>query len=376
MINQLNKRFKPQEKNNNNSSFLPGNKPSNLTETHSSPQFLYQPTYDRLGAKGTNTNANTNANTYTRTNANTYTRTNTNTNTNTSANKYTRTNTNRSTNSSQSPSKNNYGVKPEIGANKSQLTSYTPYSRTFNNKRPTYSPFSNIDEEEEEEKSEPLSKNLVAVNNNLNNNKDKAHFFIGNIFNNPKQIKILKVIKKKILKRYQLKDYHSSYPFCTNILYLGYLDQNTANTYMKNIISQLLIAVESKFNELVCKYTRYTISFDKSYYKIALEYDDENNYLSKIIIPYLKNEGIQPIYNKVDTTNNPSVNLFFYKSSNKMELSSEGISVFIPYDAFTINSLSLIKGVPTRIRSGTPSLHDQMHFEEMQNFTFPLKKSF
>jgi len=273
----------------------------------------------------------------------------------------------------------NYGNNNETSTQSPYLSSYTkptiPSSSTYNSQYAIPSQYGSKNNNNDEEIENSTGyKSYININRNLVN-KDKAHFFIGNILRDQHQTKILKIVKKKIVKQYQLKEYHSNYPFCTNFVYMGYLDQNTAYKYMENIMSKLLIAISEKIGELVCKYSRYTVLYDKSYYKIGLEYDDENNYLSSIIMPYLKNEGIIPIYDKTNNISKPIINLFYYKSSNGDEL-KKGITVFIPRETFAINNLSLIKGTPSRVRSGTPSLHDHMNFEEIQNFKYDLKKSF
>jgi SOS response regulatory protein OraA/RecX len=72
------------------------------------------------------------------------------------------------------------------------------------------------------------------------NNKDKFHFFIGNIFNNEQQQFILRKVQKKLKQKYFLKDTHWNNNFFTNILYLGYFDNETAQIYMTNIMEPLL----------------------------------------------------------------------------------------------------------------------------------------
>jgi hypothetical protein len=52
---------------------------------------------------------------------------------------------------------------------------------------------------------------------------------------------------------------------------------------------------------------------------------------------------------------------------------TDGINIQIPTDKFKINHISLIKGNPVKIRSGTPSIHDQMNLEEVYKYNFPLK---
>jgi len=44
-------------------------------------------------------------------------------------------------------------------------------------------------------------------------------------------------------------------------------------------------------------------------------------------------------------------------------------------DTFKIDHISLLRGTPTKVRSGTPSVHDQMTLEEVSKYTFPLKQN-
>ena len=199
---------------------------------------------------------------------------------------------------------------------------------------------------------------------------DKYHFFIGNVLSDENQIKILKDIQNKLKGRYMLKSYHTNNLFL-KLIYLGYLDYETATKYMDNIVSYLLKEVSNNFFELTCHYDNYDVDYDGSYYKITLEVDDENNDLSNKILPYLFEEGIKPIYDKKKNTNKPVIELVFYKSSVILDLKKE-VNINVPSSTFMIDHLALIKGNPTMSKSGSPSVHHQMHLEEVRRFTFPL----
>lgn len=203
------------------------------------------------------------------------------------------------------------------------------------------------------------------------NNNDKFHFFIGNIFNNEEQIQLLKNIQKKIRKKYGLKEPHWNNKFFTNLIYIGYFNNKTASLYMENIISPLLNAISSNFDVLECNYTNFKIDYDKTFYKISLKFNDINNYLENIIIPYLHENAILPIYDKKYILK-PSIDLIYYKDSYKL-LNKDHLNIEIPKDKFYIDHISLIKGTPVKYRVGTPSLHDQMILEEVSKYTFPLK---
>ena len=84
--------------------------------------------------------------------------------------------------------------------------------------------------------------------------KEKNHYFIGNIFKNDEQIKILRNIQKKLKKRYYLKNTHYNNKLFTNLIYLGYLDAFTANLYMENIVNYLLDQIKNNFTTLNCNF--------------------------------------------------------------------------------------------------------------------------
>lgn len=203
-------------------------------------------------------------------------------------------------------------------------------------------------------------------------NNDKYHFFIGNIFDSEEQITLLKHIQKKLKKKYILKNYHVNNAFFSNMIYLGYFNIEMANLYMNNIVSHLLNAISKKFNELECKYTGYKLEYDKSYYKISLKFTDKDNFLENIIIPYLHNNAILPIYDKKTNIKKPSIDLIYYKSSVYLGDKKDEIRIQVPEKNFKINHISLIKATTTRVRTGTPSLHDQMNLVEVNRYHYPL----
>jgi hypothetical protein len=215
---------------------------------------------------------------------------------------------------------------------------------------------------------------FLNSNNIKNRNyKEKSHFFIGHLIKNENHSYVLRKIQKKLRKKYLLKEYHTNNKLFTNFIYLGYLDEETANIYMQEIISKLLTSISNTFNELICEYTGYKLSYDGSYYKISLNFNDIKNYLEKIIIPYLHENGVVPIYDKKKYPLKPTIDLIYYKESNILGNKTDGINIQIPTDKFKINHISLIKGNPVKIRSGTPSIHDQMNLEEVYKYDFPLK---
>ena len=206
----------------------------------------------------------------------------------------------------------------------------------------------------------------------MENNNEKSHFFIGNIFNNYDQIKLLKNIQKKLKKKYALKEYHYNNKFYANLIYIGYLDLNTAKLLMNNIFNSLLTAISENMEVLDCNYTNFKISFDKSYYKISLNFADSKNLLIDTIIPYLMKEGMQLIYPGRKNINLPIIDIIYYKNSEILKSKGNKINMQIPTENFKIDHLSLIKGSGVRIRSGIPSLHDQMNLEEIKRYNLKM----
>jgi hypothetical protein len=68
----------------------------------------------------------------------------------------------------------------------------------------------------------------------------------------------------------------------------------------------------------------------------------------------------------------PSIDLIYYKESSKIDGKNDDINILLPEDKFIIDHISLIKGSPIRVRSGTPSIHNQMTLEEVYKYSFPL----
>jgi hypothetical protein len=201
---------------------------------------------------------------------------------------------------------------------------------------------------------------------------EKHHYFIGNIFNDEEQVKLLRHVQKKLRKKYKLQECHWNSQFSTNLIYLGYLNTETAYKYMDNILFYLMKAICKKFGNLQCSYTSYNLEYDKSFYKISLRINDENNYLENIIVPYLHQMGIMPIYDKKKNSTKPAIDLIYYKKSNILDNKKDSIRISVPTEKFTINHISLIKGSTLRIRSGTPSVHNQLNLEEIHRYTLPL----
>lgn len=202
--------------------------------------------------------------------------------------------------------------------------------------------------------------------------KDKYHFFIGNFIKDHVQISILKDLKKKLRAQYRI-DYASSYDnffLCFKNIYIGYMTNKDADIYMKNILSPLLNTIKNNIGKLNCHYTRFKLKYVKNYIRISLEYEDENNVLSNVIIPYINKNGVEPIYDRKIENSKPSIELIYMKPNQFIPNTQAEITINVPTKTFVIDKLSLIRGGLAKLRSGTPSKHDQLIFNNVRHYSF------
>ena len=214
---------------------------------------------------------------------------------------------------------------------------------------------------------------LNFLNPNQEQNTEKSHYFIGNVIDNKNLIIKLKNLNKKIKKSFQLQESHHNNLFTSNLIYLGYFDYNTAQVYMNDIYQYLLTSVSKKFSPLDCQITNFKIDRDSTYFKIALQYKDQHDYLSQSIIPYLYQKGIVPVLGNKKFDRKGTIDCIFFKHSNIIKSKKFRIKMNVPTDEFVIQNLCLIKGTPVKLRSGTPSIHDQMTYEVISEYNYPFQ---
>jgi hypothetical protein len=209
--------------------------------------------------------------------------------------------------------------------------------------------------------------------------KVRQHYFIGALFKDRDQIQELvkskKLIKNKVKSKYSKNQhgYHSNYQLSTNLIYLGYLEEEIAQAYMDNTFDKLLTAITKNMSPLLCEYTQYSVIDDKSYYQISLQFKDIDNKLNEIILPYLFENGIKPIYHKKDLPK-PKIDLLYVNKKGINYFEKRNFFNKPPNTYFTLDYLTLIKGVPVVARSGTPSTHDQMNLEEIEKYKYYFSK--
>ena len=215
------------------------------------------------------------------------------------------------------------------------------------------------------------SNNSTNSNSNNNINNEKSHYFIGSVIEDKKIINKLKKIIKKLRKKYSLKESHTNKGnFITNLIYLGYFDYETAKLYMEDILKFLLTAVTQKFCELECKFNNYYINNDKSFFNISLQLANENQFFEKKIIPFLQSKGVENITGKKIIYRKPTINLIYFKDSPIIKSRKFRINLDLPDDILKIDNMCLVKGTPVKLRSGNPSLHDQMILEPINEYKY------
>jgi hypothetical protein len=211
-----------------------------------------------------------------------------------------------------------------------------------------------------------------------NNNNDKNHYFIGTIIEDENLVKRLKKVRKKLLNKYNLQDIHFPNLMMANYIYLGYFPLAVAKLYMDDIMNYLLKAISEKCSKLYCNISNFKLTYDQVYYKIMLQFQDKNNKLEDIIIPYLYQKGITPVYGLKKHNEKPTIDVVYFKESTKIKEQREKFGrkfkliADYPSDTFVIDTLCLIQGTPIKSRVGTPSTHDPMEFEKVKNYEFSL----
>ena len=217
--------------------------------------------------------------------------------------------------------------------------------------------------------------NSNSKNGNINNDS-KHHFFIGCKINDEILVDKLKLVRKKLVNKYNIKELHYPNIVTTNLVYLGYFDMKVAKIYMDKIMRFLCEALVKKYSKLECNMTNFKMVFDGSYYKIMLQLEDVESELKNVMIPFLNNKGVVPIYGNRHFENKASIDIIYFKKSEKIEEQKKKfkkkfkIMLDYPIDKFILDSLVLIKGTPVITRSGYPSTHDQMDFKILDDYKY------
>ena len=152
-------------------------------------------------------------------------------------------------------------------------------------------------------------------NNSSKLNETKSHYFIGSIIDDENIVEKIKLIRKKLINKYSIKDLHYPNLISTNLIYLGYFDISVADLYMNKIISFLCKSVMNKFGSMECNLTNFKMTYDKTYYRIMLQLEDSKSYLKKYIIPFLHKNGVERIYGNKRHESKSSIDVIYFKNS-------------------------------------------------------------
>ena len=213
------------------------------------------------------------------------------------------------------------------------------------------------------------------------NNISKNHYFIGSVINDDILIEKLKLVRKKLISKYSIKELHYPNIISTNLIYLGYFTMDVAKLYMEKIISYLCKSVTNNLPKMECSIKNFKMTYDQTYYRIMLQLEDNKSSLKNVIIPYLQKKGIENIYGNKKYEQKSSIDIIYFKESKKIEEQKKRfkrkfkILLDYPLDKFIIDKLVLIQGTPVITRSGTPSTHDQLDYKVIKEYEYEFKGS-
>ncbi len=227
---------------------------------------------------------------------------------------------------------------------------------------------------------EPLveKQNLVVNLNNLKGNySDKHHYFIGSIINR-NQTKSLQNIQR-IIKNQMFQNVRWNLPFHTRYIYLGYLDSAVAHEIMNKIFNPLCLAISEKYKKFNCKYEKILYRSkpprDRGNKIISVQFKDESDKINKVLIPYLKKEGLKKIYDVESKMEKPHIDLLYLNCQDEIykQIASSSPKIRFPPYGFEIDHLCLIKGTPYTKKFGIPSKYDRLNIEVVRDYYYPLR---
>jgi hypothetical protein len=275
-----------------------------------------------------------------------------------------------SKNASKNASKNTFSMNL-FNSNKNKSTRNTPNTQNAPN-TPNTPNKQNAPNKQNTQNKQNASNGINMQNSGNTNiyNKSKNHFFIGYKLDN-NTANQLKKIQGAFLKRYQINNVKKVRTFHIRFAYLGYINDEISISFY-NYLTPLINAVINKFKPLDCNLLNLEFHGKNSVYnKIVLKF---NNKFLDIIKKYLRKYGTDNVFgNSIDNISDLHINLItFNKSDNKNNLENikKGAKEFKIYSSnFKINSLELLKGETTILRSGQPSKNDEMFIDQLEKYT-------
>ncbi len=222
-----------------------------------------------------------------------------------------------------------------------------------------------------------IEKQNLVVDLNLGNYSDKHHYFIGSVISR-ENIKPLQNIQK-ILKNQMFQNVRWNLPFHARYIYLGYLDSSVAHEIMNKIFNPLCLAISEKYKKFHCKYEKVLYRSkpprDRGNKIISLQFKDESDKINKVIIPYLKKEGLKKIYDVESKMEKPHIDLLYLNCEDIIykQIASVVPKIRFPPQGFEIDHLCLIKGTPYAKKFGIPSKYDRLNIEVVRDYYYPLR---
>ena len=264
-----------------------------------------------------------------------------------------------------SPSFSN--ISFNVKENMNQINNKKENMNQINNKKENYMNESVIEKQ-----------NLVVNLNNLKGNySDKHHYFIGSVISR-ENIKPLQNIQK-ILKNQMFQNVRWNIPFHARYIYLGYLDSTVAHEIMNKIFNPLCLAISEKYKKFICKYEKILYRSkpprDRGNKIISVQFKDESDKINKVLIPYLKKEGLKKIYDVESKVEKPHIDLLYLNCEDVVykQIAASSPKVRFPSYGFEVDHLCLIKGTPYAKKFGIPSKYDRLNIEVVRDYYYPLR---
>ena len=193
--------------------------------------------------------------------------------------------------------------------------------------------------------------NQPEMNYSNNKNKKKSHYFIGHkIQFEPVLLEAIQKYTSNIQQNKNISAKQTSPGLHTRFIYLGYLDNNTAQDLIENKLKPLLEYIVSKLNKLDLN-TKCLIEpkvqingHKRTYQKVQIVYS--NKMIEEKIVPMLR-KITEPIYGEYEFTFTPHINIMSIepvKSKNKgiYENKMKYYGIKLPH-SFNLSSIDILK---------------------------------
>ncbi len=212
----------------------------------------------------------------------------------------------------------------------------------------------------------------VSKNPNNSHNHDKYHYYIGFMIKDRQMVDLLKNVKKLVRR----KDFpntpdssiHSNkffIPFC----YVGHFDNETLHEYVEHYYKPLANALSSKVHSFPVQLeSNVSSKYKDPFTRVYVQLNDPTNTLTKTIIPYFYEQGIEPIYGQqMEKMMPPRIDLMYVRSKTA---ASQKIDVSVPKKTILINRFCLIRGEAHNPKAGTQSKIEPMFLQDVEQYKY------